>query len=144
MRARLDVKLWLYASVATFLLLSLASFAARLIIPAAPPSGAGMPPPGTDMMARVLIYLGRLVFSLVFVYVYVKGYEQKPWLGEGFRFGLCIAVLVAVPNLVYTIVAPAAPAAETIGPLTRNVIQLLLAGPLTAAIYRPRSAQAAK
>ncbi len=142
MRPKLDVKLWLYASVAAFVLLSLASFVSRMIIPAAPPGG-GMPVPETGMMARLLIYLGRIVFSLVFVYVYVKGYEQRSWAGEGLRFGACIAVLVAVPNLVYTLVAPGAPAAETVGPLLRNVVQLLLAGPLVAAIYRPGGAKPA-
>ena len=72
MRPKLDVKLWLYASVAAFVLLSLPSFVSRMIIPAAPPGG-GMPVPETGMMARLLIYLGRIVLSLVFVYVYVKG-----------------------------------------------------------------------
>lgn len=93
-------------------------------------------------MSRILIYAGRLVFSLVFAYVYFKGYEQKPWLGEGLRYGMLIAILVAVPNLVYTLVAPAAPAAETTWPLIRNVVQLLVAGPLVALIYRPRGAHA--
>ena len=142
MRPRLDVKLWLYASVATFVLLSLASYATRMILPAPPASVTGMSAADSSMMSRILVYLGRLVFSLVFAYVYFKGYEQKSWLGEGFRYGVCIAILVGVQNFVYTLVAPAAPAAETIGPLVRIVVQFLLAGPLVALIYRPRSAQA--
>ena len=143
MRPRLDLKLWLYASVATFVLLSLASYVARMIIPAPPSSVTPMSAGETTMMSRILIYMGRLVFSLVFAYMYVKGREGKPWLGEGFRYGLWITLLVAVPNLVYALSAPAAPAAETIGPLVKNVVQLLVAGPLVALIYRPRSTQAA-
>jgi hypothetical protein len=143
MRPRLDLKLWLYASVATFVLLSLASYVGRMIIPAPPSSATEMSAGATAMMSRILIYMGRLVFSLMFTYIYFKGHEGKPWLGEGFRYGLCIALLVAVPNLVYTLTAPAPQAAESIGPLVKNVVQLLLAGPLVALIYRPKSARAA-
>jgi len=143
MRPRLDMKLWLYASAGAFVILSLASYGGRMIFPAAPASGPGVTAAETTMMSRILIYAGRLAFSLMFVYVYAKGYEQKSWLGEGLRYGLCVSVLVAMPNLVYTLVAPDAPASDTVGPLLRNVVQLMLAGPLAALIYRPQSARAA-
>jgi hypothetical protein len=140
MRPRLDVKLWIYASVATFVLLSLASYVERVLTPAPVVSASGMSPAETTMMSRLVIYAGRLIFGLVFTYVYFKGYEQKAWFGEGLRYGICMAILVALPNLVYTLLAPAAPSAETTGPLVRNVVQLLLAGPLVALIYRPKAA----
>jgi hypothetical protein len=52
------------------------------------------------ILAHVLIAVG-------FVWIYLRGKEEKPYLGQGVRFGLAIIVLVTIPTyLIYYAVQP--------------------------------------
>jgi hypothetical protein len=42
--------------------------------------------------------LANFVFAIAAVLIYVRGIEQKPWLGQGIRFGILLALLTAVPQ----------------------------------------------
>jgi hypothetical protein len=42
--------------------------------------------------------LNFLLFSLAFVWVYAQGVEDKPWPGQGLRFGLAVWLLTSVPT----------------------------------------------
>src|SRR3989442_3315082 len=41
--------------------------------------------------------LANLIFAVAAVLIYVRGIEQKPWLGQGIRFGILLALATAVP-----------------------------------------------
>jgi len=41
--------------------------------------------------------LAHLCTALAFSWIYVKGKENKPWLAQGIRYGLAVAVLVTIP-----------------------------------------------
>lgn len=50
--------------------------------------------------AHVLIAAG-------FTWIYLKGREDKPWLAQGVRFGIAVAVLMTIPlYLIYFAVMP--------------------------------------
>ncbi len=53
--------------------------------------------PEADMQKLMwMMWIGYLIFSPVFVYIYSKGYEEgKSGLGQGLRFGLAIGLLMA-------------------------------------------------
>ena len=47
------------------------------------------------------------ILSGAFVWIYQQGRQAKPWLGQGLRFGLAIALVSSVPMfLIYYAVAP--------------------------------------
>src|SRR5262245_11178629 len=51
--------------------------------------------------------LAHLLFSIGFVWVYLQGREDKPWLSQGIRYGLAIALLAIAPiYLIYHVVTP--------------------------------------
>jgi membrane protease YdiL (CAAX protease family) len=51
--------------------------------------------------------LAHLLIGIGITWIYLKGREDKPWLAQGFRFGVAVAVLVPVPMyLIYFAVQP--------------------------------------
>lgn len=42
--------------------------------------------------------LANLILAVAAVLIYVRGIEQKPWLGQGIRFGILLALATAVPQ----------------------------------------------
>jgi hypothetical protein len=54
-----------------------------------------------------LMILAHVIMSGAFVWIYARGAEPKPWLGQGVRFGIAVALLTAVPwYLIYYVVQP--------------------------------------
>ncbi len=51
--------------------------------------------------------LAHLLIGIGITWIYLKGREDKPWLAQGLRFGVAVAVLVPVPMyLIYFAVQP--------------------------------------
>ncbi len=51
--------------------------------------------------------LAHVIYAIGFVWVYVKGKEDKPFLMQGIRFGIAVAVLTTIPTyLIYYAVQP--------------------------------------
>jgi hypothetical protein len=51
--------------------------------------------------------LAHVFVAFTFVWIYQRGKEDKPWLGQGMRFGLAIAFLTVVPTyMIYYVVQP--------------------------------------
>lgn len=49
--------------------------------------------------------LGHAIMAAAFVWIYERGKEDKPWLQQGLRFGVAVALLVPVPTymIYYTV-----------------------------------------
>jgi len=51
--------------------------------------------------------LAHVLFAVGFVWIYLKGKENKPFLMQGVRYGLAIAILLTIPTyLIYYAVQP--------------------------------------
>jgi len=51
--------------------------------------------------------IAHIILAAAFVALYRKGVEDKPWMGQGVRFGLLIALIAYVPiYLIYYVVLP--------------------------------------
>lgn len=51
--------------------------------------------------------LAHVIMAGAFAWVYSRGIEAKPWLGQGIRFGVVIALLAVVPTyMIYYAVQP--------------------------------------
>ena len=54
-----------------------------------------------------LMILAHIILAGAFVWIYARGVEAKPWLAQGLRFGVAIALLGIVPTyIIYYVVQP--------------------------------------
>jgi hypothetical protein len=82
-----------------------------------------------------LMALAHLLMAGAFAWIYARGVENKPWLGQGLRFGLAVAVLFVPIFIIYYVVQPT-PGALAVKQITYEVILTLLLGAAVAFIYR--------
>jgi hypothetical protein len=55
--------------------------------------------PPAQFIHRVwILYVANFVFALGAALIYVRGVEAKPWLGQGIRFGILLALVAAIPQ----------------------------------------------
>lgn len=85
--------------------------------------------------------IAMLVTSFVLVYIYHRGYEGKgSALAEGLRFGFLIGLLTALPMAVWAYVMMPVPVALVGGWFGIGMIDMLLAGAIIGAMYKPTRA----
>src|SRR5580704_10317376 len=54
-----------------------------------------------------LMILAHVIMSGALVWIYARGAEAKPWMAQGVRFGVAVALLTAVPTyMIYFVVQP--------------------------------------
>jgi len=54
-----------------------------------------------------LMILAHVILSGAFVWIYARGVEAKPWVAQGVRFGIAVALLTTIPTyLIYFVVQP--------------------------------------
>ena len=83
-----------------------------------------------------LMILAHVLLSGAFVWIYSRGVEAKPWLPQGIRFGVAIALLTIVPTyIIYYVVQPM-PGAVVIKQIVFDGILMLILGAVAAFIYR--------
>ena len=88
-----------------------------------------------------IMILAHAMLSGALVWIYSRGVEAKPWLAQGIRFGIAIALLTVVPTyLIYYVVQPT-PGAVVAKQIVFDGILTLVLASVTAFIYR-RPAQA--
>ena len=92
----------------------------------------------TDSQAHFhWMILANLLLGFGFTWIYRKGREAgKPWLGQGLRFGVALAVTFAAPMyLIYYVVQPW-PASMVMKQIGFETIMALVTGVVLAAINR--------
>ena len=84
--------------------------------------------------------LTHAIMAGAFVWIYARGVEAKPWVAQGLRFGVAVALLTVVPMyLIYYAVQPL-PGALVVRQIAFASILALLLGLLVAWLYRSRAA----
>ena len=97
----MNAKRWLLASVAVFVVMFVLEFVVHgVLLHGVYQQTSSVWRPGADIQRLMWIFwVGYLVFALLFAFIYAKGYEkEKPGLGQGFRFGLYVGVMLSVLN----------------------------------------------
>jgi hypothetical protein len=87
---------------------------------------------------RLFFYmlLAHVIMAGAFVWIYARGVENRPWLGQGLRFGLAVALLAVVPiYTIYYVVQPM-PGATAVKQIVFDAIVVLVLGALVAYLYR--------
>ena len=96
----------------------------------------GMRPPAEAQKTIYFIILAQALVGISFAWVYVQGKSDKPWLGQGVRFGIAIAFLTVIPTyLIYHVVTPV-PLELAIKQIVYDTIRVVLMGIVVAWINR--------
>ncbi|MEX0733893.1 MAG: hypothetical protein WD944_05975 [Steroidobacteraceae bacterium] len=86
-----------------------------------------------------LMIIAHVLMAGAFTWIYARGVENKPWLGQGLRFGLAVALLAVVPiYLIYFTVQPM-PAVLAVKQIVYDSIVTLILGAVVAFLYRSRA-----
>ena len=83
-----------------------------------------------------LMLLAHAIMAAAFVWIYARGAEPKPWLGQGLRYGLAVALLAVVPiYTIYYVVQPM-PGDMVVKQIVLGGVLVLVLGVLVAYLYR--------
>jgi hypothetical protein len=87
--------------------------------------------------------LAHVVLTAAYVWIYERGIApDRPWLGQGVRFGFAVALLTIVPTyLIYYAVQPM-PGAVVIKQIVFDGIGMVVLGIIVGWLYRARPASA--
>ena len=85
-----------------------------------------------------LMILAHVIMAGALTWIYARGAEAKPWLGQGLRFGAAVALLTVVPwYMIYYVVQPI-PGMHVVKQIVFDGILVLVLGAVVAFVYRRR------
>ncbi len=83
-----------------------------------------------------LMILAHVILSGAFVWIYARGAEAKPWMAQGLRFGVAVALLTSVPTyMIYFVVQPM-PGNVVAKQIIFDSALMLILGTIVAWLYR--------
>ncbi len=89
-----------------------------------------------------LMILAHVILSGAFTWIYARGAEARPWLGQGLRFGVAIVLLTIVPTyMIYYVVQPM-PGMHVVKQIVFDGILMLVLGAVVSFLYRRAPATA--
>lgn len=93
-----------------------------------------------DMMSKIwVMYVVGLITSFLLAYIFIKGYEGKGIM-EGVRFGILIGLFTGLPMAFGTYIMIPIPLSLALEWFIVSLVEMLVAGMLLAAIYKPAGA----
>ena len=97
-------------------------------------------PPAQAQQYFPFMLLAHVIVAGAFTWIYARGVQNKPWVGQGLRFGVAVALLTAIPTyLIYYAVQPM-PGAMVVQQIVYDGVLIVLLGLLVAWLYRERAA----
>lgn len=88
-----------------------------------------------------ILWIGQLVFTAAFAYVYTRGLEAKHWVGQGLRYGILMVLLVVIPATLNNYVAYRVRYPLALEWMAAGAAQMIVMGLIVAGIYRKPSSQ---
>jgi hypothetical protein len=83
-----------------------------------------------------LMILAHVILSGALVWIYARGAEAKPWMAQGIRFGIAIALLTVVPSyMIYFVVQPM-PGMVVVKQILYDGVLTVILGTIVAWLYR--------
>ena len=83
-----------------------------------------------------LMILAHIFLSGAFVWIYARGAEPKPWMAQGIRFGVAVALLTVVPTYTIYFVVQPMPGDVVIKQIVYDGLLMVLLGTIVAWLYR--------
>ncbi len=133
----MNIKKFVLASIAVFITLQILDFIIHnLLLGATYESLQAVFRP--DMMDKMwIMYLTGIIFSMLFVYIFTKGYESKG-LFEGAKYGLIIGLVVHLVGSYNQYVVYPITYYLTLQWFIYGTLELIIAGVVVAAIYKSK------
>ncbi len=95
-----------------------------------------MRPEAESQKMMHLMALAHLLMAGAFVWIYARGAERdKPWLGQGLRYGLAVAALFMPIYIIYYVVQPT-PGILAVKQIAFDTVMTLVLGAAVAYLYR--------
>ena len=88
-----------------------------------------------------VMLVGQLLFVVVFVWIYARGVEEKPWAGQGIRYGIVMTLLTVVPTASSEYVVYPIPYTLAVKWMIAGGIELVLIGLIVAGFQRKTEPQ---
>jgi len=80
--------------------------------------------------------LAHVILSGAFAWIYARGAEAKPWLAQGLRYGVAVALLTSVPTyMIYFVVQPM-PGNVVVKQIVFDSALMIILGTIAAWLYR--------
>jgi hypothetical protein len=90
-----------------------------------------------------LMIFAYVILSAAFVWIYARGVEAKPWMAQGVRFGVAIALLTIVPTYIIYFVVQPMPGGLVVKQIIFDGILMVILGLIVAWLYRDNAAASA-
>jgi hypothetical protein len=87
-----------------------------------------------------LIWLSDLLYAILFVWVYVRGREDTPWIGQGLRYGVLMTLFTIVPSALNEYVTYNLQHMLVVKWMTAGGAVLVILGVMVAAICQKKTA----
>ena len=84
--------------------------------------------------------LARVIMSGAFVWIYGRGKEDKPWVQQGVRFGIAVALLAAVPAYMISYVVQPTPGIIVVKQIIFDSVLIVILGIVVAFLNKPQAA----
>ena len=93
--------------------------------------------PDADQQAMMHIMLiAHVLMSGAFVWIYQRGNEDKPWLQQGLRFGIAVALLAPIPTFMIYYTVQQTPAALAISQSIGDSVVVIVVALVAAFLNR--------
>jgi len=93
--------------------------------------------PEEEQMGLIhIMLLAHVILAGAFVWIYQRGNEDKPWLAQGVRFGIAIAMVSAVPLFMIYYVVQQTPGDLAVRQMIGDTAVLIAVGLVTAFLNR--------
>src|SRR5271170_7276148 len=83
-----------------------------------------------------LMVLAHVILSGAFVWIYARGAEAKPWMTQGARYGVAVALLTIVPTYMTYFVVQPMPADVVMKQIVFDGVLTVILGTIVAWLYR--------
>ena len=136
----MDLKRWLLATVGAFAVILLGDIVIHHVwLGDFYRANAHWWRPAAEMEAmRGLMFVSEALLAALLTFIYMKGYEPgKGSLGQGFRFGVLMGLLLAVPSNLMNLAVYPYPPALVLSWLAGTLVEVTLAGMMIGYIYKP-------
>ena len=87
-----------------------------------------------DMMRHKMWinWAGQLLFTVLFAWIYTRGVEDKPWVGQGIRYGMVMTLLAVIPAVLTQYVVYPIPYTLALKWMAAGTVQLIVLGLVVA------------
>ena len=133
----MNVKRFLLASLAVFVSMQILDFLIHMVLLSEEYQYTASIWRADMMDTFWIMYLTGALFSLIFVFIFAKGYQGKGIL-EGIRYGLLMGVLLMVIGSLNQYVIYPVPFNIVVKWIIFGLIEFMIVGVVAALIYKPK------